>query len=64
MYYEITVSVNGKHLFATAERSVVAEWQLKIIYDIFKRKFPVEEGYEISITRWEKTGKFIEMKTK
>lgn len=64
MYYEITVSVNGRHLFATAERSVIADWQLNIIYDIFTRKFPIEEGYKISVTKWEKTGKFIEMETK
>lgn len=64
MYYEITVSINGRHLFATAERSIIAKWQLDIIYDIFKRKFPAEEGYKISITKWEKTGKFIEMEDK
>lgn len=64
MYYEITVSVNGRHLFATAERSIIADWQLANIYEIFKTKFPTEEGYKISVTKWEKTGKFIEMETK
>lgn len=61
MYYEITVSINGRHLFATAERSIIAEWQLKNIYEVFKRKFPKNEGYKISITKWEKSGKFIQM---
>lgn len=63
MYYEITVSVNGRHLFATAERSIIADWQLDNIYEVFKTKFPKEEGYKISVTKWEKTGKFIEMET-
>lgn len=64
MYYEITVSVNGRHLFATAERSIIADRQLANIYEVFKTKFPREEGYEITVTEWEKTGKFIEMETK
>lgn len=61
MYYEITVSLNGKHLFATAERSVVNTYQLQKIYNLFVEKFPAEEGYEITVTEWRKTGKPIAM---
>ena len=61
MYYEIIVSKNGHHLFATAERSIIARYQLDTIYSIFEEKFPKEEGYKITVQRWEKTGKFIEM---
>lgn len=61
MYYEITVSLNGKHLFATAERSVVNTYQLQKIYNLFVEKFPAEEGYEITVTEWNKTGKRIVM---
>lgn len=61
MYYQITVSKNGYHFFATAEHSIITRGQLDIVYNTLKNKFPREEGYEINVTRWEKTGKFIEM---
>ena len=61
MYYEINVSKNGYHLFATAERSITTQTELKRVLDIFKTKFPKEEGYEMSVTKWEKIGHFIDM---
>lgn len=61
MYYEIIISKNGRHLFATAERSIIAKYQLDTLYCIFKEKFPKEEGYKITVQKWEKTGRFIEM---
>lgn len=61
MYYEINVSKDGKHLFATAERSITVEWEAERIYKLFKEKFPESEGYKISITRWEKVGKTIDI---
>ena len=61
MYYEITVSKNGYHFFATAERSIITNQMLEIVYNTLKEKFPREEGYELSVTKWEKTGEFIEM---
>lgn len=61
MYYEINVSLNGKHLFATAERSIVNAWRLQKVYNLFKEKFPEEEGYNITVTEWNKVGKIIEM---
>ena len=61
MYYEINVALNGKHFFATAERSITNQWDLEKVYNVLKEKFPVEEGYEITITQWEKWGKEIEL---
>lgn len=61
MYYEINVALNGKHLFATAERSITTSWDAEKVYKLFKEKFPENEGYEISITYWENVGKFIDM---
>jgi hypothetical protein len=61
MYYEINVALKGKHFFATAERSITNKWKLKEVYDILKEKFPQEEGYEISVTKYETVGKFINM---
>jgi hypothetical protein len=55
MYYEINISENGKHLFATAERSITDEKQLKIVYDKLATAFPVPQ-YLITVLRYEKTG--------
>lgn len=62
MYYEINVAKNGIHLFATAERSAQSMWNAKTLYEEIKSKFPEEEGYSISITKWEKVGHFINNK--
>lgn len=61
MYYEINVSLNGKHLFATHERSITDKWKLEAVYKVFKEKFPKEEGYDIGVTYWEKSGTIINM---
>ena len=56
MYYEINVSKDGKHLFATAKRSISFYWELERVYRIFEEKFPKYEGYEITVTHWIETG--------
>ncbi len=61
MYYEINVSLNGKHLFATAERSIVNTFHLQKVYNLFKEKFPEEDGYKINVTKWDKVGKEVEV---
>ena len=35
--------------------------KLEEVYNIFKEKFPKEEGYDISVTKYETVGKFINM---
>lgn len=60
MYYEINVSLNGRHLFATAERSATNKWEAEKIYNLFVEKFPKAEGYDITVTKWEKIGEIIE----
>ena len=61
MYYEINVSKYGHHVFATAERDISNIWELEKVYNLFREKFPKSEGYEISVTHWEKVGKFVNM---
>lgn len=61
MYYEINVSLNGQHLFATDKRSITSTQTLETIYNILKEKFPKEEGYNITVTKYETVGKIIEM---
>lgn len=61
MYYEINVALNGQHFFATDKRSITNKIALKVVYNILKQKFPIEEGYEIKVTYYETTGKFVDM---
>ena len=46
-YYEINVSLNGRHLFATAPRSAKTEAEVDRIMKVFIKKFPKEEGFKI-----------------
>ena len=62
MYYEINVALNGKHLFATHERSIRWESELKRLLAIIVEKFPESEGYEVSVTKWENRGQEIDIK--
>ena len=61
MYYEINVSLNGQHLFATDKRSITNKIALEVVYRIFKQKFPQEEGYDILVSQYDTVGKFIDM---
>lgn len=61
MYYEINVAFNGFHLFATAKRSITTRPQLEKVLNIIRLKFPVEEGYEITVTEWEERGHYVDI---
>lgn len=56
MWYEINVSLNGRHYFATAERSIKSEADARAIYASFQKRFPASEGFGIECTRWQKSG--------
>lgn len=56
MYYEIIVTKNGLHLFATARRSCQTLSDMKVVYRELASRFKKEDGYQIWITRWETTG--------
>ena len=62
MHYEINISLNGQHFFATAERSITNLNKAEKVYNLFKEKFPESEGYKIDITEWNKVGKVVNMK--
>lgn len=59
MHYEINVSHNGKHFFATADRSIILRSQLEAILRKFIEAFPRTEGYQIRVTYWETSGKDV-----
>lgn len=58
-HYEINVSLNGKHLFATAERSAVdMEKAEKLVFE-FRNRFPVEQGFEVNCTLYSCIGQTV-----
>lgn len=59
MYYEINVSKDGVHYFATAERSLTTNAQALNMYTHFCGLFPERDGYEIRVTSYETTGRRI-----
>ena len=63
MYYEINISLNGKHFFATSERSITNKSTLDKVYKTLKEKFPKEEGYNITVAYHETVGKFVDMES-
>lgn len=60
MYYEINVALNGQHFFATDKRSITNKATMEKVYKILKAKFPLEEGYDIIVSRVETVGTFVD----
>jgi hypothetical protein len=61
MGYEINVAHNGRHLFATHERSM-SNKLLEQALDMMRlmcEKFPESEGYEVTMTEWRTTGRKV-----
>ena len=60
-HFEINVSKDGKHLFATAPRSLPVHSDKSAIelYNLFNEKFPESDGYEIRVTKWVCRGQII-----
>lgn len=53
MHYEINVVKDGKHFFATHERSLRSAEEAHLTVQIFRGKFPENEGYAITMRRVE-----------
>lgn len=49
MGYEINVSKNGKHYFATHERSLPYTKEAEEAFKDLKTRFPEEEGFNVTI---------------
>lgn len=49
MYYEINVAYNGRHYFATADRSLRSYDEAASMYRHFTKLFPSESGYELRL---------------
>ncbi len=61
MSYEINVSKRGKHVFATHERSLSTLSQAAEVVKRLEIAFPEAEGYLITVSRWEKVGRTVDM---
>ena len=60
MYYEINVSKNKRHYFATAERSIDDNETAQRIANELATLYTKEKGFEITISRWQRCGESIE----
>lgn len=61
MHYEINVSKDGMHFFATAERSIKDYERLKRVLSVMNEKFPQSEGYQVRVTEWQTLGKDVDV---
>jgi len=60
MRYEINVSKNGRHFFATAQRSITAkEEEAQKVFMALKERFYEDDGYKLALTYWETRGTHI-----
>lgn len=50
MYIEFNISLNGKHFFATHERSCTNSNEAYEFKKVLLEKFPQSEGYKITAT--------------
>ena len=61
MSYEINVSKNGQHYFATAERSITSEYKAFEEVKHFQSIFPESEGFEIILTKLIRAGQKVDI---
>lgn len=56
MWYEINVSKDGQHYFATDKRSITTLARALDVRELLKKAMPEEEGFEYTITQWNTVG--------
>lgn len=49
-HYEINVSLNGRHFFATAERSCTTEADAAKVAKEIAKRFPELEGFRVTVS--------------
>lgn len=60
-HYEINVAKDGRHFFATAERSITNQWDFEKVIATIREKFPESEGYKVTATAEYQFGMSIDM---
>lgn len=58
-HYEINVAFEGRHLFATAPRSLRDEQTAYRLLDTLREKFPAP-AYQVTMTHWTVSGRRCE----
>ena len=59
MNYEINVSLNGVHLFATHERSLTSRRAADTLYTLFCQKFPLCDGYVVTMSERSNSSRYL-----
>jgi hypothetical protein len=59
-HFEVNVSLDGRHFFATAERSLLDEEKARRVFLLLKELFPKSEGYHVSLSGFTCKGLVIE----
>lgn len=62
-HYEVNVSLNGKHFFATDARSIITQDDLRRVYPALKEAFPEVKGYQLRVTYWKGMGEQVDVST-
>lgn len=60
MYFEINVSLNGQHYFATAKRSLADSLKAAKVFADLRNRFPANEGFKLSISYFPERGYTID----
>lgn len=63
-HYTINVALNGRHYFATAEHSITTEDRCITIAQEIQKRFPVSEGFSISVSFNPQRESFIDITNK
>ena len=59
MSYSFNVSLNGRHFFATDEKSITTKDEAEKMNKVLREKFTADEGYSVSCSQWSKTGQDV-----
>jgi len=60
MYYEINVSLNGYHFFATDKRSIMSLNELKKVLPAIKARFLESDGFKIDVYFYQLIGETVD----
>lgn len=61
-HYEVNVSLNGQHLFATNPRSCVTWTEVSKVHSEIVKRFPESEGFSVMVTHMQCVGEEVNMK--
>jgi fibrillarin-like rRNA methylase len=60
MFYEINVSKDGQHFFATNERSIRSADKAKEVFTTFKQKFLEEDGFKVTVSLHKESSVYLD----